>query len=221
MRQLAKKSPVLRHLFRTGKHWYRRLRGSQQFKRQLAANSGPRRIVLGASRQCIPGWISSEIDFLNLLKANDWERFFEVSSIDALLGEHVWEHLTPQDGLRAAKTCYRYLKPGGYLRVAVPDGLHPDPAYIDHVKIGGTGAGADDHKALYTYQTLKELFQEAGFYVRLYEYFDEEGHFHCEKWNPEDGMISRSAKFDERNCDGTLNYTSIIIDAIKDTDDRH
>ena len=52
--------------------------------------------------------------------------YFNEGSIDAILAEHVWEHLAEEEGLAAAKCCYRYLRPGGYLRVAVPDGFHPD-----------------------------------------------------------------------------------------------
>jgi predicted SAM-dependent methyltransferase len=67
------------------------------------------------------------------------------------------------------------------LRVAVPDGLHPDPAYVDTVKAGagtavptsGLDGNAANHKALYTYRTLRQLFESAGFRVIMYEYFDE------------------------------------------------
>lgn len=36
----------------------------------------------------------------------------------------------------------RVLKPGGYVRVAVPDGFHPDPAYIEMGRPGGYGTGS-------------------------------------------------------------------------------
>jgi predicted SAM-dependent methyltransferase len=35
-------------------------------------------------------------------------------------------------------------------------------------------------------------------------------------YNPDDGKINRSSRFDERNNDGSLNYTSLILDACKD-----
>jgi predicted SAM-dependent methyltransferase len=206
---------IIRRVLRRTRAWCRRRSGSRRLRRRLAASPNQRRIVLGASGQYAPGWIPTEIEFLNLLRPGDWERFFQPDSIDAMLAEHVWEHLTPSEGLAAAKLCYRHLKPGGYLRVAVPDGFHPNPAYIEHVKVGGTGAGAGDHRVLYTYKTLGRLFEEAGYRVQLYEYFDERGHFHCEKWSADQGLISRSARFDERNRDGLLNYTSVIIDAVK------
>jgi predicted SAM-dependent methyltransferase len=183
----------------------------------LLQDRHPLRIVVGASSFYQRGWVPTEMATLNLLNLQDWRRYFAPSSIDAILGEHVWEHLTREDGALAAKHCYAYLKPGGYLRVAVPDGLHPDPAYIEKVRPGGTGMGADDHKVLYTYQTFREIFAAAGFTVELLEYFDEAGEFHCTEWRPEDGKIRRSKRFDRRNEDGTLSYTSLILDAKKNS----
>ena len=179
------------------------------------AKSDSIKIVVGASRVYEAGWLPTEIEILNLLKEEDWNVFFKENSIDAILAEHVWEHLNLSDGLKAAKVCYKYLKPGGYLRVAVPDGSHPDPEYIEYVRPGGTGAGADDHKVLYNEGSFRKLFQEAGFQVKALEWFDENGIFHFEEWDIDDGMIWRSKRFDERNKTGQLNYTSLIIDAVK------
>lgn len=97
----------------------------------------------------------------------------------------------------------------------MPDGYHNKEEYINYVRPGGSGAGADDHKVLYTYKSLTKIFQDAGFHVKLLEYFDENGKFHFTEWNERDGMIHRSVRFDERNCNDELNYTSIIIDAVK------
>ena len=177
----------------------------------------PCKIVIGASGVFDQGWIPTEKGVLNVSKKADWEEYFQEGDIDAILSEHVWEHLTEEDGLTAAKLCYQYLKQGGYLRVAVPDGYHPDPAYIDHVRPGGIGAGSDDHKVLYTYKTFSDLFLQAGFSIRLLEYFDEHGVFHYQAWNPDNGKIHRSSRFDLRNQgqENRLKYTSLILDVFK------
>jgi predicted SAM-dependent methyltransferase len=190
---------------------YRVLSGPRLLRR--AAKREPIRIVIGASGVHDSGWTATEIDYLDITKDSDWQRFFTPASITGMLAEHVWEHLTPSDALLAAQLCLKYLKPNGYLRAAVPDGLQRDPSYIEHVKPGGTGPGADDHKLLYTYRTFKEVFEKTGFDVEILEYFDENGKFHSVGWNPADGMISRSRRFDARNKDGKLHYTSLIIDA--------
>lgn len=185
------------------------------FKIKIHQKLPNQKIIIGASRKAISGWIPSEAEFLNLLDSTTWEKFFGPCSINALLAEHVWEHLTEQEGLIAASNCFKYLKLGGYLRLAVPDGLHPNVEYIESVKVGGSGAGADNHKVLYTYRTIQTLLEQAGFKVKLYEYFDESGKFHYYNWNPDEGMITRSKRFDWRNRDGQLKYTSIVLDAIK------
>lgn len=46
---------------------------------------------------------------------------FEVDSCDAVYHSHVLEHLTRADGERLLAQCFRVLKPGGVLRVVVPD----------------------------------------------------------------------------------------------------
>ena len=193
---------------------YRTLAGPRQLRK--AAKREPIRIVIGASGVHDRGWTPTDIEYLDITKESDWQRFFTPASITGMLAEHVWEHLTPSASLQAAQLCRKYLKPNGYLRAAVPDGLQPDPSYIEHVKPGGTGAGADDHKLLYTYRTFKDVFEKIGFRVEILEYFDENGHFHSVEWNPADGMIYRSRRFDARNKDGKLHYTSLIIDAHRD-----
>ncbi|HTE12914.1 MAG TPA: hypothetical protein VK645_18165 [Chitinophagaceae bacterium] len=175
----------------------------------------PTRLVVGASGVYEEGWIPTDVHTLNLLTPKRWLLFFKYDSVSAVLAEHVWEHLTLEEGKKAAATCYLFLKKNGYVRIAVPDGYHPDKEYIDYVKPGGHGIGADDHKVLYTYKTLSKVFEEAGFKVTLLEYFDENGQFHFTDWSRNEGMVHRSSRYDDRNKDGVLKYTSLIIDAVK------
>jgi predicted SAM-dependent methyltransferase len=187
-------------------------------KYRLAKVSGSRikRIVIGSGGTRLEGWVPTERKELDLLIEDEWEHYFEDGSLDAILAEHVWEHLTSEESLVAARNCFRFLKPGGYLRVAVPDGNHPNPLYIADVKPGGSGSGAEDHKFLYTYSTLSTVFESAGLKVNLLEYFDEDGRFHFVEWSRSDGFIERSSRFDARNRDIPLSYTSVILDAVKE-----
>jgi predicted SAM-dependent methyltransferase len=187
-----------------------RYRLNKAFKKDLC------NIVIGSSGIYQNGWIPTDIEFINLLVEKDWKRYFKENSIDALLAEHVLEHITEEEAFLAATICFKFLKQqGGYIRVAVPDGLSPDKEYINSVKPGGTGYGSSDHKILYTYLTLSNIFKKAGFKVDLLEYFDEKGNFHYNEWNSDKGMIVRSKRFDERNSKNTIKYTSIILDAFK------
>jgi predicted SAM-dependent methyltransferase len=123
---------------------YRGRRNSNQIRKELQRS--PRRIVIGDSATFDPGWNPTDLEALNILREADWERFFAPGSIDAMLAELVREHLTAEEAFQGAKHCHRHLKPGGYLRIAVPDGNNPDLEYIAYVKVGGCGAGAEDHK---------------------------------------------------------------------------
>jgi predicted SAM-dependent methyltransferase len=201
--------------FRAFKSLFERRKKVEALRRNLGNASTNLRIVVGSGGIFDKGWIPTDTDTLNLLKKSDWKNLFNQNEIAAILAEHVWEHLSIEDGKKAAISCFKYIRPGGYLRIAVPDGFNPDPEYIEYVMMGGSGCGADDHKVLYNYKLLKRILEEAGFNVRLLEFFDEKGQFHDEEWNPADGKIYRSKRFDERNQNGALKYTSLIVDAIK------
>lgn len=184
-------------------------------KLRFHTSDKPVRIVIGASGVYQEGWYPTDIENLNLLIQKNWEKYFSPNSIDVILAEHVWEHLAQEEAVLAAKNCFHFLKSNGYLRIAVPDGYHFSNDYIKAVEPGGTGEGSLDHYILFNYKTITELFEAVGFEVRLLEYFDEDHIFHFEQWSPSDGMITRSSRFDDRNKNGELVYTSLIIDAVK------
>lgn len=165
----------------------------------LAANQQPIKIIVGARETRQSGWVSTNIDSLSLLEPQDWQRYFTLATITAIMAEHVWEHLTLEQGIKAAQICYQYLQKGGYLRLAVPDGFHPRRDYLDWVRPQGRGPDADDHKLLYDYRLLQEMLTIAGFKVELLEYFDERGQFHYQTWHSDQGLIRRSQRFDPRN----------------------
>ncbi|MEX0595957.1 MAG: methyltransferase domain-containing protein, partial [Candidatus Paceibacterota bacterium] len=133
-----------------------------------------------------------------------------------MVAEHVWEHLTLEESSLALKNCFTYLRPGGHLRIAVPDGNHSNPDYIEMVKPGGYGNGSHDHKVLYTISSLSELLEKLGFKAKGLEYFDENHKFIFTDWNPAGGKIRRSKRFDPRNIGSEMIYSSLIVDAIKE-----
>ncbi len=179
----------------------------------------PLRVVIGAGTQSWPGWISSGKETLDLLCPADWEESFHRRRPDALLCEHVWEHLSESESRAAAALCYRWLAPGGYLRCAVPDGNFPDTAYQKTARVGGPGPKdhpAAGHQVLYDHRSLTSVFICAGFQVELLEYCDGEGRFHYHQWSPEEGPVYRSLLLDHRNREGRIRYVSLIVDARKE-----
>jgi predicted SAM-dependent methyltransferase len=220
IRTLLAPAPPLYQAARRIRDSYRAMFGPGWLRRRVdakAARGEPVKIIIGAGG--IPAgrdWIPTDMQFLNLMNDDDWKRAFGNTKIDAIVAEHVWEHLAPEDGKRAAAQCHKYLKPGGHLRIAVPDGNNPDPRYIDFVKPGGSGPGADDHKVLYTYQTMSDMLQSAGFKVRVLEYFDSDHNFQRVDWSLNDGGVCRRHPWTEKRSDGSvMEAMSLIADGVK------
>lgn len=177
------------------------------------------KIVVGAGQyHNNPGWIHLQQTELDIVKKDNWEAFLGSNLIDYILAEHVFEHLTYEEGLVAAKLCYQYLKAGGSVRCAVPDGYFQDETYQNLIKVGGPGPAdhpAASHKIVYNYKTLSQVFEFAGFDVQLLEYVDETGRHHAADWDEDKGIIFRSKKYDPRNQSGTIVFPSLIIEGIK------
>ena len=160
-------------------------------------------------------WYPTDKKSLDITKENDWQKVLSSLRLDNIVAEHFWEHLNQSETELANANCFKYLKKGGILRIAVPDAYNPNKDYTESVKPGGTGKGAMSHKIFYNYRTIIEGLQKAGFIVKLLEYWDEYGQFHFIDWTNENGFIERSRRYDPRNKKGSLEYTSLIVDAIK------
>ena len=106
------------------------------------------RVIIGAGKTAFEGWVSTQESELNLLQEEDFRRLFAQERPAAMLAEHVWEHMTFEEGCRAAVNCYNWLQDGGYLRIAVPDANFRNEWYQNMVKVGGNGDPA--HPALRT-----------------------------------------------------------------------
>ena len=173
----------------------------------------PIKLIIGAGETKQSNWISTDKINLNILNKNDFDKFFFKNEITNIIAEHVFEHLTLDEGLIAIKNFEEYLLKGGRIRIAVPDGFFPKKEYIEYVKPGGCGPGAEDHKILYNYNNIQKLFDDK-FKIEFLEYFDESGVLKTRDWKVSDGFVSRSVNYDERNIN-KIEYTSLIIDAVK------
>ncbi len=79
------------------------------------------KIVIGAGKTSYDSWINTQETELNLLNRSDFEHMFSNERPTAFLAEHVWEHMTLEEGVIAAKNCFDFMEDGGYIRAAVPD----------------------------------------------------------------------------------------------------
>ena len=173
------------------------------------------KLLVGAGLTSYNSWFSTDVHFLDITKESDFRKLFKKRKIDNILAEHVLEHLTSEQLKLMVANFYKYSSENINIRIAVPDGFHNNPQYINQVIPGGTGNGAHDHKHLFNYKTLCEYFEAAGFKARLIEYWDEYKQFNTIYTNDDKGTIRRSFLNDKRNSDGLPNYTSLIIDFYK------
>ena len=121
-------------------------------------------VILGAAMTKQPDWYSTNEQWLDITNADNWKEIFQGKKlIRYVMAEHVFEHLTYTDAQSALQFIREHMAPKGRIRIAVPDGYHPDPTYIKHVGIAGIGADAEDHKQLLTCDSLTTLLAEAGF----------------------------------------------------------
>ena len=189
------------------KRWY-----VKQAVQNCVRTGSPIKLVIGSGGTSHPGWISTDVQVLNVTNASHWRRYFKPDSIDRVLAEHVLEHLTESQNRTALALCYMYLKPGGIFRVAVPDGYRRDHDYVTEVM-----PPKDGHQILFTIDTLTAMLKAAGFKVNSLEYFDSSEKFHAADWDNEDGHVRRSVRYDRQTAfqRGELYYTSLILDGIK------
>lgn len=180
--------------------------------KQAQESGRPLKVIIGAGATRYQGWIATNLPAFDILQHKHWAQLFQPNSIERMLAEHVIEHLTIEQFKDFLRTARIYLAHGSCVRLAVPDGYHPDPNYIQHVRPGGIGGGADDHKVLYTCDLISDLLAAQGYDCQLLEYHNAAGEFRHQDWQAEDGFVHRSIFHDPRNAAGQKVYTSLIVD---------
>jgi predicted SAM-dependent methyltransferase len=180
--------------------------------RRRVSSRDPLNVLIGGGQTSYEGWIFTDRDLLDITNPRDWSNLFDPGSIDRLLCEHVLEHLSEPACRITLAECYRYLKPGGLLRIAVPDGYRRDPAYVAEASPPMAG-----HQVLFDLPSLTQLLESTGFTVTPLEYFDQGEEFHALPWDESEGLVTRSVRFDTQTDfkRGDLYYTSLIVDARK------
>ena len=178
------------------------------------------RIIVGAAETWQKGWYSTNEQWLDITRGEDWDRVFvRKRCITHIVAEHVFEHLTWDEARAALANINRYLKDGGRIRIAVPDGYHPDPIYLEHVGINGIGDDAADHKQLLNVDTLIRLVEDAGLKAFHLEGYDRHGKLVRKPWKASDGYIRRSRANGELSKNNRWDFpdadTSLIVDGEK------
>jgi SAM-dependent methyltransferase len=153
------------------------------------------KIQFGSSGNLLDGWTNLQEHECDISKPLP----FQSDSADFLFLEHVLEHVTPHEGYRFLKEALRVLKPGGVVRIIVPDiekiWLHCDDRYLSLLQEGmknwWPAAGlmlphngyrptevdaveslifCHGHKSIYNENLLMLLMEVAGFDVTPCDY---------------------------------------------------
>ena len=162
-------------------------------------------------------WIETSIHVLDMTDYYDFKELFQLNEVSGFRAEHMLEHLSLAEAFVGLQNVHSFLKPGGSLRVAVPDynairlrveastGVDPDVYLVEKDRDEG-------HKVRYTPESLTLLLQQAGFSrVEVIEYTDGEGHLVSQPdWDKSLGYIKRSSRGGV-----TSGAVSIIVDAFK------
>ena len=133
------------------------------------------KLHLGCGEKIIPDFINIDIrklpgvdivdDISNLNK-------FNKNSVDLIYSSHFFEHLFKDDAVALLKSCFRALKPGGLIRVSIPDLYYAISLYgagkknemlNDYFFVEGKGSYLARHKYMYDFDLFKEALEEAGF----------------------------------------------------------
>jgi hypothetical protein len=137
------------------------------------------RLNLGAGKYPLNGWENVNPDNVDLsLRPWPWDD----DNIDEINASHILEHFTKTDGFLFLLQCYRILRPGGMLHLAVPDmdkfitcRLTGDYTPLDGYEwrslddlLGGNGRDVlatecDLHRYMYCEASLAWTLDKAGF----------------------------------------------------------
>lgn len=115
------------------------------------------------------GEISAREGFISIDRRNGREVFplaFPDAIAEEIVASHVLEHFSMRDTADVLKEWVRVLKPGGLLRIAVPNLTwileHPEHPHFEGYLMGGQTDSNDFHHALFTEQKLRTLMAGAG-----------------------------------------------------------
>lgn len=155
------------------------VRPRERLKARLASGQREVRLHLGCGGERKAGWIN--VDLLGDPVDVAWNLAnslpFGSGSVAAIFHEHLLEHLPLSAGDVFMRECYRVLRPGGILRVGVPDAgalvrsYAGDQSYLNELHPGRPTALLavqelfywHRHCAMFDVETLDLLFRASGF----------------------------------------------------------
>lgn len=159
----------------------------------------PLMVYIGSADVTQPGFISFTYAELDVTKQQDFEKYFCPGSVDVFFSEHTYEHIRAEKYAVSFQLMLKYLRPGGYVRLATPTfppNHTPGPLDVEY-----------GHVSFYTAEALRQELQGAGFepVTILEQRLQGPGGGwigFCSKWFDScGGRVRRSFRHDNRNTD--------------------
>jgi len=122
------------------------------------------KLNLGGGNQKIPGFVN--IDRLNGQEAFPLPAYAD-GSVDEIRASHILEHFGHREVPEVLKEWVRVLKPGGVLKIAVPDFDYlvqhrHDELPLESYLMGGQSDQNDYHKSIFSERKLRDLMRYVG-----------------------------------------------------------
>ena len=176
----------------------------------------PRRLQVGSGRNRLEGWINADITpSADVIVFMERRLPFPDATLDRIYLEHVLEHASYETGLEFLRDAKRVLRPGGVIRIAVPDLEDLVRGYLDddwrrfdwvnwpeHAFIGSRAQMINvgfrwwGHQYLYDRDELARVLAGAGF--TNVEFFDSGQSRHADlralETRPDSTLIAEATK---------------------------
>ncbi len=185
----------------------------------------PLKLHLGCGRRLIHGFVN--VDALASVKPDLVEDVFKLpsfaaNSVDLIYACHVAEHATRATYMTVLRRWFEVLKPGGKLRLAVPDLRAAMKWYLEHGNLreimgllyGGQSDKYDHHGVGFDESTLQADLRAVGF-TNVHRYdWRETNHFYVDDYS--NSMLPECRYFTRRN-DGPFraHMVSLNLEATK------
>ena len=145
-------------------------------------NSKDIKLHIGCGAKYIPGFIHIDVRKLphvDYVASADKLNMFDDNSVDLVYACHLLEHFGRNQIYDVLREWHRVLKPGGILRIAVPDFEKLVEVYVNtrNIKlilgllVGGQDYPENTHYTIFDYAYLAEVLKSVGFKnIRRYDW---------------------------------------------------